>query len=142
MGFDPRQRRADEGGEKPSLADILNIDETPQARNRAIIPPDVAGDTVTSLVKANIKVVLGTKRLGMDRIRDSRNALSESAFTHFELVSMLAVALDRLAVFEALTPTPSIERVTDILRREIRGCTGITPHHDQLDKIARAVLDR
>jgi hypothetical protein len=134
MGFDPRQRRADDARAPAAL----------EGEHRAIIPVDIAGEAVTRMVKANTQVILGTKVVGAQRIRDSRNALSESAFTHFELVSMLAVALDRLAVFEALTPTRSIERVQYILSSEFRKCCPATtmPSEDELRKIARAVLDR
>lgn len=125
-------------------SDTFDIDATQAAKNRAIIPVDAAGETVTGLVKANAKVILATTRIGKDRIRDSRNALSESAFTHFELVSMLAVAIDRLAVHEALTPTPDIERAANKLELEFRKrCPATTlPDRSEIKRIARAVLDR
>lgn len=77
---------------------------------RGMISLAQAGEAVTALVGSNTKVILATKTLGGQRQRDSRNVLMESVFNHFELVSMLAVAIDRLAVHEALTPTPSVER--------------------------------
>jgi hypothetical protein len=136
MDFDPTEEAL---GAQP-----LDIDATDTAKNRAIIPVDMAGESVTEMVKANARVILGTKIVGAQRIRDSRNALSESMFSHYELVSMLAVALDRLAVFEALTPTPEIEKVTTILEGEFKKYCPATlmPTRTQIRGIARAVLDK
>jgi hypothetical protein len=77
---------------------------------RAMITLAQAGEAVSNLVKSNTKIILGSRTLGAQRQRDSRNVLMESVFNHFELVSMLAVAIDRLAVHEALTPAPSVEQ--------------------------------
>jgi hypothetical protein len=106
-----------------------------------------AGEAVTTMVSANTKVILGTKTLGRQRQRDSRNVLMESVFNHFELVSMLAVAIDRLAVYQALTPSLDIERVADILRNEFEKRAAPHPYETPLNdeefhKIAQAVLDR
>lgn len=77
---------------------------------RPMITLALAGEVVSDMVRKNAETILATKTLGRQRQTDSRNVLSESMFSRWELVSMLAVAMDRLAVFEALTPTPSVEQ--------------------------------
>jgi hypothetical protein len=137
MGFDPRQRRADD---EAMLAKQLGVpvDET----KLPIIDLDAAGDVVSKLVSANKNIVLGSTQLGRYRQRDSRNALSESMFTHYQLVSMLAVAIDRLAVWESMTPTVAKERLEKIISDKVHGYTGIRMHRDQARDIAQAVIDK
>jgi hypothetical protein len=113
---------------------------------RAMITLAQAGEAVTELVRSNAKIILGTKILGTQRQRDSRNVLMESVFNHFELVSMLAVAIDRLAVHEALTPTPGVEQgvraLTTELNRQLRDNNSNAATHLDPRKLVEAVLNR
>lgn len=74
---------------------------------RKMIDLSEAGEAVSRMVKANAEAILTTKVVAARRQQTSRNALSESTFSTWELVSMLAVAIDRLAVWEALAPHDS-----------------------------------
>lgn len=109
---------------------------------RAAIPLDMAGEIVTGLVAKNVERVLGTRTLGKQRQQDSRNILNETMFSRFEVVSMLAVALDRLAVYQALTPTLSVDRGVFAANAELRR-QGIDPQMIlNVKKLVEAVLAR
>jgi hypothetical protein len=113
---------------------------------RAMITLDLAGEVVSAMVKKNAETILVTKTLGGQRQRDTRNVLMESTFSHFELVSFLAVAIDRLAVHEALTPTPSVEAGVAAFWDEVRKLGTATQlgglSREKIERIVRAVLDR
>jgi hypothetical protein len=111
--------------------------------DRGMMPLDIAGEGVTRLVKANARTILTTKMLGAQRQKNSRNALSEMTFSHWELTSMLAVAIDRLAVHEALTPTLNLEQGINAFKTELGKLDPTGPlTASDIRRLTRAVLDR